>query len=62
MWPLKTQVIPVVIGASEVINRRTFLAFFGSSLCIFTSGSALMRLNIIMVPHNFRDFEVKNAT
>ena len=30
---METQVIPVVIGASEVINKTTFLAVFGSNLC-----------------------------
>ena len=30
---IETQVIPAVIGASEVINKTTFLAVFGSNLC-----------------------------
>ena len=30
---IETQVIPVVTGASEVINKTTFLAVFGSNLC-----------------------------
>ena len=33
---IETQVIPVVIGASEVINKTTFLAVFGSNLCTTT--------------------------
>ena len=33
---IETQVIPVVVGASEVINKTTFLAVFGSNLCTTT--------------------------
>ena len=33
---IETQVIPVVVGASEVINKTTFLAVFGSNLCTAT--------------------------
>ena len=33
---IETQVIPVVTGASEVINKTTFLAVFGSNLCTAT--------------------------
>ena len=33
---IETQVIPVVIGASEVINKTTFLVLFGSNLCTAT--------------------------
>ena len=33
---IQTQVIPVVTGASEVINKTTFLAVFGSNLCTAT--------------------------
>ena len=33
---IETQVFPVVIGASEVINKTTFLAVFGSNLRIAT--------------------------
>ena len=35
---IETQVIPVVtvIGVSEVINKRTFLAAFASNLCTAT--------------------------
>ena len=34
--PIETQVIPVVVGASEVSNKTTFLAVFGSNLCTAT--------------------------
>ena len=33
---IDTQVIPVVIGASEVINKTMSLAVFGSNLCTAT--------------------------
>ena len=33
---IETQVIPVAIGASEVINKTTSLAVFGSNLCTAT--------------------------
>ena len=33
---IETQVIPVVTGASEVINKTRFLAVFGSNLCTAT--------------------------
>ena len=33
---IETQVIPAVIGASEVINKTAFLAVFGSNLCTAT--------------------------
>ena len=33
---IETQVTPVVIGASEVNKKTTFLAVFGSNLCTAT--------------------------
>ena len=33
---IETQVIPVVIGASEVIKKTTSLTVFGSNLCTAT--------------------------